>query len=171
MRRVAVLVGSLFALAVAGIAAANYVSLGRPLARVLESDGRNTGISASAHFGRYIDTSVLVFDLEGVSPTSAPIDVFRTLLQYAAAVKDKRYSRVELAHRGTTRFVMAGEYFAQLGTEYRQQNPMYTMRTFAEHLYRPDGQRAYGEWSGGIFGVLQKQMEDFSDFHREWYME
>jgi hypothetical protein len=114
---------------------------------------------------------VLVFNLERVTSQNSPMDVFRTFLQFADAVKHKRYGRVELAHRGTTKFIMAGEYFAQLGAEYGEQNPIYTLRTFPEHLYRPDGTSAYGTWTGGMIGVLGKQMEDFNDVHRQWYID
>lgn len=171
LRRVLVFLVGLLVLTVGGVVTANYVALGRPVARVLQADVRNVGISASAHFGGYVDPSVVVFNLEGVSSQNSPMDVFRTFLQFAAVMKDKRLTRVELAHRGTTKFIMTGEYFAQLGAEYGEQNPIYTLRTFPEHLYHPDGTPAYGTWTGGMLGVLGKQMEDFNDVHRKWYIE
>lgn len=57
-----------------------------------------------------------------------------------------------------------------MGVEYGTQNPVYTMRTFPENLYRPDGTAAFGTWTGGLFGVLGKQMEDFIEFHKQWYV-
>lgn len=45
------------------------------------------------------------------------------------------------------------------------------MRNFPENLYRPDGQRAFGSWTGGLLGVVGKQMEDFREFHKQWYVE
>jgi hypothetical protein len=44
------------------------------------------------------------------------------------------------------------------------------MRTFSENLVTPDGQRAFPVWTGGLLGVLQKQMEDFNEFHQRWYI-
>jgi hypothetical protein len=153
-----------------GIWLSNYQSVGRPLTRVLTSDPRNAGISASAHFGGYVNRPVLVFDLQTVSGTNRPMDVFRVLLQFSAEMKQRRFTRVELTHRGQIKFFIAGDYFEQLGNEYSEQNPVYTMRTFPEHLFMPDGSRAYETWSGGLLGVLSKQMEDFNDFHRKWYL-
>jgi hypothetical protein len=48
---------------------------------------------------------------------------------------------------------------------------VYTVRTFPENLLTPKGSRAYSEWTGGWLGVLGKQTEDFTDFHKKWYLE
>ena len=40
------------------------------------------------------------------------------------------------------------------------------MRTFPENLYRPDGQKAFGTWIGGLLGLLAKQIKDFTEFHK-----
>ena len=40
--------------------------------------------------------------------------------------------------------------------------------------FRPsfEGKRkAETQWSGGLLGVLNAQMEDFNKFHREWYID
>ena len=58
-----------------------------------------------------------------------------------------------------------------LGEEFGEQNPVYTIRTFPEHLSRPDGAQAFSTWTGGILGVLSKQMDDFNKFNKEWYIE
>ena len=58
-----------------------------------------------------------------------------------------------------------------LGEEYGQQNPIYTVRTFPENLFLTDGTNAYGQWTGGMLGVLGKQMEDFADFNKKWFLE
>ncbi len=44
------------------------------------------------------------------------------------------------------------------------------MRTFPENLLRPDGSHAYPTWTGGLIGVAGKQVEDFNDFHRQWWL-
>jgi len=44
------------------------------------------------------------------------------------------------------------------------------MRTFPENLLKPDGSRAYQTWTGGLLGVVGKQVEDFNDFHRQWWL-
>lgn len=45
------------------------------------------------------------------------------------------------------------------------------MRTFPEHVLDMQGQPVYSEWTGGLLGVLNKQMEDFNDFNKKWYLE
>lgn len=148
----------------------NYLMLQSPMNEVAREDARNNGISVSAHYGYYIDPSTLVFDLRDVSMTNSKADVFRVLLQYAANMKSRRYERINLAFRGETKFILDGEYFQQLGQEYGAQNPVYTMRTFPSHLRRADGSEAYGTWTGGLLSVLGKEIEDFNDFHDQWYL-
>jgi hypothetical protein len=99
MRRRSAIAGLLLLLVCCGILGSNYVMVGYPLARDIQTDSRNTG-------------------------------VFRVFLQFAAAIKDRHFARVELAHRGTTKFVISGDYFAQLGAEYGQQNPMSPFERF-----------------------------------------
>jgi hypothetical protein len=158
-------------LLVAGVYGWNYLALQSPMNEVIREDARNDGISVSTHYGYYLDPSTLVFDLRDVSMTKSKADVFRVLLQYASKMKSSRFGKVHLAFRGETKFILDGEYFRQLGQEYGPQNPVYTMRTFPSHLKRPDGSEAYGTWTGGMIGVLQKQMEDFNSFHDRWYLE
>ena len=45
------------------------------------------------------------------------------------------------------------------------------MWTFPENLLKVDGSRAYPTWAGGLLGVSGKQVEDFNDFHRQWWLQ
>lgn len=155
---------------IAVVAGANYALLQRHLAAVLEADPRNKGIEAFAHYEMYILPSTLVFDLKAVSPTNSPADVSRVLLQFAQTQKEASFSLVKLAHQGTVKFQLKGEYFRTLGQEYGVQNPVYTMRTFPENVFRLDGSPAFSTWTGGLLGVVVKQMEDFNEFHKQWYI-
>ncbi len=148
----------------------NYFTLQSPMSEVLDADSRNKGITVSVHFGKYINPSELVFDLRDISGSSSPADVSRVLLQYAEALKAKEFERVVLAYRGTQKFQLKGSYFRTLGREYGTQNPVYTMRTFSENVYELDGTAAFGTWTGGLLGVVGKQMEDFNEFHKRWYL-
>ena len=56
-----------------------------------------------------------------------------------------------------------------MGEEYGWQNPIYTMRTFPEKLYTPNGLNAFSSWEGGMLGVTTKQVEDFNRLCDEWY--
>jgi hypothetical protein len=153
-----------------GIYGFNYLTLQNQMNEVLKSDPRNKGVEVSVHYQTYINPSVLVYDLRGLSGTNSKVDVFRSFLQFAEKLKDKKFEKVELAFRGETRFVLDGDYFQGLGREYATQNPVWTMNHFPENLRLPDGTLAYGTWTGGWLGVAGKQIEDFNDVHDKWYM-
>jgi hypothetical protein len=151
---------------VSGIAAN---SLQADMDGVLRSDPRNAGIGVSV---RTRDGgSKLVYDLTSVAGTNSMTDVFRVFLQFASAEKDKEFDSVELSFRGSRKFLIRGDYFKLLGKEFGTQNPIYTIRTFPEHLTKLDGSAAYPTWTGGWLGVSGKQMEDFNDFHRQWWLD
>jgi len=138
---------------------------------VIKDDPRNNGVEVSVHFGYYINPSILVYDLKSISGANSMVDVFRVFLQFAEKVQSKKFDVVELSFRGKTKFKINGDYFQTLGKEYSWQNPVYKMRTFPENLMNYDGSRAYPMWTGGLLGVTTKQMEDFNDFHKKWYLE
>lgn len=140
---------------------------------VIKEDLRNDGIEISVHFKNYVDSSTIIYNLKSISDDKSMADVFRVFLQFA----EKTYSSstetntLELQFRGKTKFKITGDYFRMLGEEYSWQNPVYTMRTFPENLMNPDGSDAYPEWTGGWLGVMGKQVEDFNDFHKKWWLD
>ncbi len=85
--------------------------------------------------------------------------------------KKKEFETVNLKCKDKTKFVLKGDYFRRLGKEYDFQNPVYTMRTFPENVYTLDGEKAFPSWTGGLIGVTGKQMEDFAEFHQQWYID
>jgi len=147
----------------------------RPLqsqaSEVIKSDPRNKGIEISSHYKNYVNSKVLIFNLKEVGPKNSVADVFRVLLQYARKVSDREFDKVLLCSKGEVKFTLRGDFFQKTGKEYGDQNPVYTMRTFPENLYRPDGDKAFGSWQGGLLGVTGKQLEDFTEFHKKWYIE
>lgn len=170
MKNSIVIVLSIVVLGTGGIYAVNYFQLQSALNSTIKGDPRNNGIDVSAHYGNYVNPSTLVFDLKKVSGSNSSADVFRVFLQYAERVKGLRFDDIELAYNGVIKFKIEGSYFLTLGDEYATQNVIYTIRTFPEHLKTPAGNRVYPEWSGGWLGVMNKQMEDFNDFHKKWYL-
>lgn len=148
----------------------NQTALQKPLENVLTSDPRNKVVFAKAHFDGWVNTGTIVFNLTDVAGNSSQADVFRVLLQYARALKDQKYDRVILAAYGEKKFVIPGEYFQQLGLEYETQNPMYTISTFPHHVARMNGEHPFPEYEGGVFAVLGKEMEEFNEMNREWYL-
>jgi hypothetical protein len=165
-----VTVALLVMLLVSGVWAFNYLSVNRPLQRVLATDSRNKVVTAQAHFSNWIDPNTLVFDLTSVSPSATRMDVFRAFLQYAERLKDRHFTKVILAAGGESKFTLDGGYFQDIGKEYSTQNPMYTIRTFPIHLAAMDGSKPFSEYEGGILGVLQKEMEQFTEFSDRWYV-
>lgn len=147
----------------------NYLTLQSKMNEVLEKDPRNNGVEVSVHYKSYVNPSVLVYDLRGISGTNSKLDVMRVLLQFADRVKDKKFDKVELAFRGETKFLLDGDYFQKLGREYSFQNPVYTTNHLPQNVKRPDGTEAFPTWTGGWLGVATKQMQDFNDFHDQWY--
>lgn len=152
------------------IAVTNYLSLARPLQVVIAGDSRNHGISATAHYEYYVVPSSIVFDLEDVGSNNSMADVTRVLLQYSATLRDREYSDVTLAHAGVSKFKLDGKYFHQLGADFDTQNPIYTIRTLPENVMNLDGSHAFSRWEGGWLGVFGKQMDDFNEFHKQWYV-
>lgn len=152
------------------ILALNYFMVNRPLQRLLSDDIRNHSIKASAHWRGWINPSELVFNITGVNGETSRLDVFRVFLQYAEAMKGQKYSRVILAARGRDKFTIDGPYFQELGIEYSTQNPMYTIRTFPTRLSTMDGIHPFSEYEGGILGVLEAEMQQFTQFSNEWYL-
>ena len=148
----------------------NWWALQRPLQVALSSDPRNDGIEVLVYFNWLVDPSKIVFDVRSVSPDKSPTDVSRVLLQFAEQVEDREYVSVILSHRGSRRFMLDGSYFRQLGAEYGLQNPVYTLRTMPQNVRNLDGTTAFPEWSGGLIGVVGKQMDDLVEFHRQWYI-
>ena len=155
---------------VAAVAGWNYVALQRPLSNTLRVDPRNEGIGVFVHYEWFVNPDVLVFDLRNVSGNNSEADVLRSLLQYAQAMQRHAFNTVILAYKGDARFMLKGAYFKQLGVEFSYQNPIYTLRTLPEHVYNLDGSPAYGEWTGGLLGVVGHQMEDLNAFGRKWFL-
>lgn len=148
----------------------DYFTIGRPVQIALASDPRNAGFDLSVHRQYRVTPGVLVISLARVD-SAAPIDLMRGIFVTAEALHDagRRFDRVVLARGGRPVFVLHGAYFAELGAEYGSgQNPLYLVRTLPEKLYTPDGQPAYGAWTGGIFGVLGQQMGDVSTSMNRW---
>lgn len=169
-RSIGILAGTVLT-AVLVIGAPNYINLQHPMSQVQKADSRNEGVTVFVHYKYFVNPNVLVYDLRDVSGTSSPMDVTRVFLQYAEQQKERSFRTVELSHRGSQKFVLQGDYFQELGKEYGTQNPAYTLRTLPENLYKTDGSRAFGTWTGGMLGVLGKQMDDFLTWHRTWYID
>lgn len=150
----------------AGVQGASATDLDAIVDEVIKDDPRNTGINISVSERG----SELHFCVNNIQNTNSSMDVFRTFLQSAVALKDESYTSVNLCFRGEDKFVLAGGDFRVLGEEYGTQNPGYTIRTFPEKLTDMTGQAAYPEHKGGVLYLMRVQMKDFRDMHGKWYM-
>ena len=155
---------------VAGIQAYAHITLQAPLNSAINEDARNKGIKVSASYANWFPGSTIVFNLTEVSGTNSPADVFRVFLLFAEKQKAKNYSQIILAHKGKKKFMIEGPYFKALGQEHGSQNPVYTIRTFPEHVFDLSGKQAFANWTGGVLGVVNKQMEDFNEFNKQWFI-
>jgi hypothetical protein len=170
MKKIFWIIGTVGIIAL-GIYMFNFFTIIKPTMNKINEDNRNIGISLDVHYKFYVIPNTLEINLKNVPSEKAMADVFRVFLQTSSALKDKNFDRVELKYKGTLKFFLNGDYYKQIGSEFEEQNPVYTMRTLPENLYNPNGEPSYSKWEGGMFGVLSKQMEDFNDFNRKWYME
>jgi hypothetical protein len=169
MRRAVVLGVVVIVAAIIGGFSLNYALVGRPVATALAADERNSSFTIRAHYRYYLDPHSVVLDLTEAT-VIAPTDLFRAIFQSAQALKDHAgIERVFLIRNRKVIFVMKGEDFREIGTEYGGgQNPVYLIRTLPEKLYLPTGESAFSHWSGGLFAVLAKQMEDANAAARLW---
>lgn len=145
-----------------------YVTLKAPLAKALGADSRNRSIDASAYYRYNIPFGSVVLNIDDIGSDTKNPDIMRVMLQFAETQKYSNHDWVILSCRGQERFMIRGSHFKTMGVEYGSQNPMYTMRTLPENVYRMDGRRAYPVWEGGALGVMAEQMKNFSEFTAEW---
>lgn len=152
------------------VASWNYFSLQRNISEIIKSDSRNDGISVFVHYEWFINPNILVFDLRNITSSKSPMDVSRVLLQLSEKLKENTYNHVILSFEGKSRFILKGDFFKVTGNEYGTQNPVYTLRTLPQNVYHLNDKKAFSTWSGGVLGVMGKQMEDLTEFHKQWYI-
>lgn len=140
---------------------ANVVLLQQPVNDILQENAALRGMRVSAHYQYWVIPGVVVYDLEELSVRQTPIDVHTAFLEFAKKLKAKRYSRVDLSYRGTTKFSIDGASFARLGEEYAKRNFDYVLYSFPR-LFRPvDGTPALDPQATDRDALLE--------FHRHWY--
>ncbi len=115
-------------------------------------------MEVSAHYQYYVIPGVVVYDLEGLSVRQTPIDVQTALLEFAKKVKDKRYTRVDLAYRGEKKFSIDGASFMKLGNEYANHNFDYVLYKFPSLFRGQAAPTAHGTDRDALL-----------EFHRQWY--
>jgi len=139
---------------------ANLFLLQEPVNDILAENAAFSGMKVSAHYQYYVIPGVVVYDLEGLSVRQTPLDVQTALLEFAKRVKEKRYSRIDLAYRGEHKFSIDGASFMKLGQEYANRNFDYVLYKLPRLLR--------GENGTAIDGA---DRDALLEFHRKWYGE
>ena len=156
-----VLVGTPLVAAIVGYSA-NLFLLQEPMNQVLKENASFQGMNVSAHYQYYVVPGVVVYDLKELSLKQTPIDVHTAFLEFAKKLKDKRYSRVELSYKGTTKFSLDGGSFQKVGDEYSKKNFDYVLYTVPRLFRAEDGAKKPSSKS---------DRDALMQFHKQWYGE
>lgn len=142
---------------------ANVLLLQEPVNDILRENSALRGMKVSAHYQYWVVPGVVVYDLEELSFRQTPIDVHTAFLEFAKKLKAKRYSRVDLSFRGTTKFSIDGASFTKLGEEYSKRNFDYVLYSFPRLFRAADGTAPLDPQVPARDALLE--------FHRRWYGE
>jgi hypothetical protein len=142
---------------------ANLFLLQEPVNDILKENSAFHGMEVSAHYQYYVVPGVVVYDLKGLSFRQTPIDVHTAFLEFARKMKEKRYSRVDLSYKGTTKFSVDGASFVKIGEEYSKKNFDYVLYTVPRLLQPAGDTHPIEDGSTDRDALLQ--------FHRQWYGE
>jgi predicted nucleic acid-binding Zn ribbon protein len=140
----------------------NLFLLQEPMNDVLKENAAFRGMHVSAHYEYWVVPGVVVYDLRELSVRQTPIDVHTAFLEFAKKVRAKRFSRVELSYRGTTKFSIDGASFSKLGDEYQKRNFDYVLYTFPR-LFHSVGVTPPPPAASDRDALVR--------FHRQWYGE
>lgn len=154
-----VFVGTPLVAALVGYSA-NLFLLQQPMDDVLLKNSAFSGMEVSAHYQYWIVPGVVVYDLRELSVRQTPIDVHTAFLEFAKRLQEKKYDRVELSYRGTTKFSIDGASFQQLGREYTKKNFEYVLYRFPR-LFRAE--------NGALKPTGPTNRDLLLQFHRQWY--
>lgn len=140
---------------------ANVLLLQQPVNDIVRENSALRGMKVSAHYQYWIIPGVVVYDLEELSFRQTPIDVHTAFLEFAKKMKAKRYSRVDLSFRGTTKFSIDGASFTRLGEEYSKRNFDYVLYSFPRLFRAAEGTAPVPP------GTTER--DSLLEFHRRWY--
>jgi predicted nucleic acid-binding Zn ribbon protein len=160
-KRKLVFVGTPLIAAIIGYSA-NVMLLQQPVNDVIRENAAFRGMEVSAHYQYYMVPGVVVYDLRSIGVRQTPIDVHTAFLEFAKKVRDKRYKRVDLSYRGTTKFSIDGASFQKVGQEYAKRNFDYVLYTFPRLFHRVGASSAAAKASASDRDALLQ-------FHRQWY--
>ncbi|HVR40894.1 MAG TPA: hypothetical protein VMU84_17515, partial [Thermoanaerobaculia bacterium] len=161
-KRKLIFVGTPLIAAVIGYSA-NLFLLQEPVNDILRENAAFRGMNISAHYQYWIVPGVVVYDLRELSVRQTPIDVQTAFLEFAKRLRAKKYDRIELSYRGTTKFSIDGASFRRLGDEFHKGNLDYVLYSFPRLFRAEDGAKTPDAKASDRDALLQ--------FHRQWYGE
>ena len=138
---------------------ANVLLLQEPMNEILHRNSAFLGMEVSAHYEYWIVPGVVEYDLRSISFRQTPIDVHTAFLEFAKRLRTKRYSRIDLSYRGTTKFTLDGSAFREIGEQYAKRNFAFVLYTFPKLFHSvgpPDPPSA-------------NDHDALVEFHRHWY--
>lgn len=128
----------------------------------------NDVIQASISTPSLLDAEIVRLDITDVSASASIADVVRVTLCFAHGIDDMGYRDLELAAGGQVRYRTSRSSLSPLAQEFKTGNPVFAFRKWPSILRSTDGSQAFGEWTGGILGVLSKELEDVNSAVRFW---
>jgi predicted nucleic acid-binding Zn ribbon protein len=155
-----ILVGTPLFAALIGYSA-NLFLLQEPMNNVLKQSTAFNGMDVSAHYKYWVVPSVVEYDLQSLTVRQTPMDVHTALLEFAKRVRNKRFSRIDIAYHGTAKFSVDGASFQRLGDEYAKRNFDYALYTFPRTAHPVGMSRPAPAALGDADALLQ--------FHKQWY--
>lgn len=140
---------------------ANLFLLQEPVNNIIKENAAFHGMDISAHYQYWVVPGVVVYDLKSLSVQQTPMDVHTAFLEFAKKMKAKRYSRVDLSYKGTTKFSIDGASFAELGDQYSKHNFNFVLYRFTR-LFRNSS-------DGAKVPATANDRDALVQFHRQWY--
>jgi hypothetical protein len=140
----------------------NFFLLQQPVNDVLKENAAFNGMSVSAHYQYWVVPGVVVYDLRSLTMRQTPLDVHTAFLEFAKKMRVKKFARVDLSYKGTTKFSMDGASFQQVGNQYAKKNFEYVLNKFPR-LFTSLRSRHVPN------GDAARDREELLRFHRQWY--
>ena len=138
---------------------ANIFLLQEPMNDVLRQNAAFQGMEVSAHYEYWVVPGVVVYDLRQLGIRQTPIDVHTAFLEFAKKLRAKRYSRVDVSYRGTTKFQIDGASFRRLGDEYAKRNFDFVLYRFPRLFHSVGAQPPFSP----------SDRDALVQFHKHWY--
>lgn len=112
----------------------------------------------------------ITLDIPELAGSESNVEMFRLVLHVADRLEEDGAgsTRLRLASFGEDRVIVPAEETRRLGAAFPDENPMYLVRTFPQHVKDLEGESLFPERHGALLAVTPRQMEDFNQFARLW---